>query len=230
MNAMKKFVLVPFLLVFVVSFGQTVVVKKEKQKIKNDNIYCFTTTLDGNAEDVNNALVKFLKGYGKPKQQEEAIVLAECIVNGQAYSRPLYGGSRQAGVGGQAWIGVNLKEWATDSTMIVNRLEAMVKEFGVNFYRDKIQVQIDEAQRAVDIVNRQQQRTLNEQQSIQQKIENNKKDYQQLLKDIQKNRADSAALVVRMSVNKAGTDSLRTVSEKVRQALMFQKERQGKVN
>lgn len=227
---MKKFVLLPFLLISVLSLGQTVIVKKEKQKIKNDNIYSFATTLDANTEEVNGALLKFLKGYGKPKQQEEAIVLAECIVSGQAYAKPLYGGTRQAGKVSHAWIGVNLKEWATDSTMIVSRLEAMVKEFGVNFYRDKIQAQIDEAQRAVDIVSKQQQRTLNEQQSIQQKIENNKKEYQQLLKDIRKNRADSVALVIRMNQNKAGTDSLRVVSEKVKQALVFQKERQGKVN
>jgi hypothetical protein len=227
---MKKFVLLPCLLISFISFSQTVVVKKEKQKIKNNNIYSFATTLDANAEEVNGALLKFLKGYGKPRQQEEAIVLTECIVNGQAYSRPLYGGSRQTVVGSQAWIGVNLKEWATDSTMVVSRLEAMVKEFGVNFYRDKIQVQIDEAQRAVDIVSKQQQRTLNEQQNIQQKIENNKKEYQQLLKDMKKNRTDSVALVIRMNQNKAGNDSLRVVSEKVKQALVFQKERQGKVN
>lgn len=230
MIAMKKFVLLPFLLISVLSLGQTVIVKKEKQKIKNDNIYSFATTLDANTEEVNGALLKFLKGYGKPKQQEEAIVLAECIVSGQAYAKPLYGGTRQAGTVTHAWIGVNLKEWAADSAMVVSRLEMMVKEFGVNFYRDKIQAQIDEAQRAVDIVSKQQQRTLNEQQSIQQKIENNKKEYQQLLKDIRKNRADSVALVVRMNQNKAGTDSLRVVSEKVKQALVFQKERQGKVN
>lgn len=230
MNAMKKFVLVPFLLVYVISFGQTVVVKREKQKIKNDNIYSFSTTLDANAEDVNSALLKFLKNYGKPKQQEEAIVLAECIINGQAFTKALYGGTRQANAVTYAWIGVNLKDWAADSAMVVSRLEAMVKEFGVNFYRDKIQVQIDEAQRAVDIVSKQQQRTLNEQQSIQQKIENNKKEYQQLLKAIQKNRSDSVALVLRLDKNKASTDSLRVVSDKVKQALVFQKERQGKVN
>jgi hypothetical protein len=227
---MKKFVLIPFLLVCVMSFGQTVVVKQEKQKIKNDNIYSFSTTLDANAEDVNSALLKFLKNYGKPKQQEDAIVLAECIINGQAFTKALYGGTRQANAATHAWIGVNLKDWATDSAMVVTRLEAMVKEFGVNFYRDKIQVQIDEAQRAVDIVSRQQQRTLNEQQSIQQKIENNKKEYQQLLKAIQKNRSDSVALVLRLDKNKASTDSLRVVSDKVKQALVFQKERQGKVN
>lgn len=230
MNAMKKFVLFPFLLVSILSLGQTVVVKKEKQKIKNDNIYSFATTLEAGTAEVNSALLKFLKSYGKPKQQDEAIVIAECIISGQAYTKPLYGGIRQVSTSTNAWIGVNLNEWAADSAMVVGRLEAMVKEFGVNFYRDKIQVQIDEAQRAVDIVNRQQQRTLNEQQNIQQKIESNKKEYQQLLKDIQKNRADSVALVIRMNQNKAGTDSLRTVSEKVKQALVFQKERQGKVN
>jgi hypothetical protein len=227
---MKKFVLLAFLLISVLSFGQTVIVKKEKQKIKNDNIYSFATTLDASTEDVNGALLKFLKNYGKPKQQDEAIVLAECIVNGQAFSKALYGNTRQGGAVTHAWIGVNLNEWAADSAMVVGRLEAMVKEFGVNFYRDKIQLQIDEAQRAVDIVNRQQQRTLNEQQSIQQKIENNKKEYQQLLKAIQKNRSDSVALVLRLDKNKASTDSLRIVSDKVKQAVVFQKERQGKVN
>ncbi|GCC50860.1 hypothetical protein SanaruYs_10790 [Chryseotalea sanaruensis] len=205
-------------------------VRQEKQKIKNDNIYSFATTLDASVEDVNGALLKFLKNYGKPKQQDEAIVLAECIVNGKAFSKALYGNTRQAGAATYAWIGVNLNEWAADSAMVVGRLEAMVKEFGVNFYRDKIQVQIDEAQRAVDIVSRQQQRTLNEQQSIQQKIESNKKEYQQLLKAIQKNRSDSVALVLRLNKNTASTDSLRTVADKVKQAVVFQKERQGKVN
>jgi hypothetical protein len=71
-------------------------------------------------------------------------------------------------------------------------------------------VQINEAQRAVDIVNKQQLYSLCEQQ----KIENNKKEYQQLLKDIKKNRADSVALVIRINQNKTSNDSIHVVSEK----------------
>lgn len=227
---MKKFVLFPFLLMSVFSMGQTVVVQKENQKLNNDNIYSFATTLDASAADVNSALLKYLKAYGKPKQQETSIVLAECVLNGQAYTKALYANTKPSGASTKAWIGVSLKDWSADSAMVIGRLEMMVKEFGVNFYRDKIQLQIDEAQRAVDIVGKQQQRTLNEQQNIQQKIENNKKEYQQLIKAIQKNRSDSVALVLRLDKNKASTDSLRIVSDKVKQALVFQKERQGKVN
>ncbi len=71
-------------------------------------------------------------------------------------------------------------------------------------------MQINEAQRAVDIVNKQQLYSLCEQQ----KIENNKKEYQQLLKDIKKNRADSVALVIRINQNKTSNDSIHVVSEK----------------
>ena len=227
---MKKFVIFYFVLSSSLASAQTVLVKQETQKIKGVNLYGFTTNIEAPAPEVSSALVRYLKTYGKPKIQDNQITLSETTLSGQVYTKALFASSEVKGNGTKAWMGINLKEWAADSSVVLSQLEGMVKQFGVNFYRDKIQAQIDEAQKAVDIVDKQQQRTLNEQQNIQQRIESNKREHQQLLKAIQKNRADSAALVIRLQQNKASTDSLKVVSEKVKQALIFQRERQSKVN
>ncbi len=227
---MKKFVIFYFVLSSSFLFAQTVLVKQENQKIKGESLYGFATTIEAPASEVSNALVRYLKTYGKPKVQDNQITVSETTFSGQAYTKALIASSELKGNSTKAWMGINLKEWAADSSVVLSQLEDMVKQFGVNFYRDKIQAQIDEAQKAVDIVDKQQQRTLNEQQNIQQRIESNKREHQQLVKAIQKNRADSAALVIRLQVNKASNDSLKVVSEKVKQALIFQRERQSKVN
>lgn len=230
MTVMKKFVVLIFALSFQFAYSQTVIVKQENQKAKGERIYAYATTLDATKEEVNAALLKYMKTFGKARQQDETITVTETILNGQMYPKPLYANAIGGGNNSTAWIGINLQTWGPDSAKVVSQLERWVKEFGVNFYRDKIQVQINEAQRAVEAVDKQQLRTQNENKNIQQRLENNRLEYQQLKKAIQLNRADSVALILKMSDNKKVKDSLTIVSEKVKKALEFQKDRQRKVN
>lgn len=210
--------------------AQTVVVNKTEQRVKGENAFGYSTNLDATKGEVNASLLKYMRTFGKPKQQDDLIVVTETTLNGQTYEKPLYAIATGSGATVKAWVGVSLQDWSTDSANVTTQLEGLVKTFGVNFYRDKIQAQIDEAQQAVVAVDKQQQRNLNENKNLQQKIANNKNEYEQLKRALQSNRTDSVNLFLKLDENKKSKDSLQLVSEKVKKALEFQKERQRKVN
>ncbi len=227
---MKKVLTLCLLFIGPLVCAQTVVVTKADQRIKGDKAFGYASTLEASKTEVNASLLKYMKAFGKAKQQDDLIVVAETTLNGQTYTKPLYAKVSGDGSTAKAWIGVSLKEWSPDSANITTQLEGLTKTFGVNFYRDKIQGQIDEAQQALDAVEKQQQRAGNEHKNLQQKISNNQNEHAQLLKALQSNRTDSVALFLKLGENMKTKDSLVMVSEKVKKALEFQKERQKKVN
>lgn len=227
---MKKFLPLCLFFASFMGWAQTVVVVKADQRVKGEKAFGYATNLEATKAEVNASLLKYMKTFGKAKQQDDLLVITETTLNGQPYAKPLYAMVSGTGSAAKAWMGVNLKEWSADSANITTQLEGMVKTFGVNFYRDKIQGQIDEAQQALDAVEKQQQRTNNENKSLLQKIENNRNEHAQLLKALQSNRADSVTLFFKLEENKKSKDSLVMVSEKVRKVLEFQKEKQRKVN
>ena len=227
---MKKFLPLCLLFASAMGWAQTVVVVKADQRVKGEKAFGYATNLEATKTEVYASLLKYMKTFGKAKQQDNLLVITETTLNGQTYSKPLYAMVSGTGPNAKAWMGVNLKEWSADSANITTQLEGMVKTFGVNFYRDKIQGQIDEAQQALDAVEKQQQRTSNENKSLLQKIDNNRNEHVQLLKALQSNRADSVTLFFKLEENKKSKDSLVMVSEKVKKVLEFQKEKQRKVN
>jgi hypothetical protein len=226
----KKFLSISLFLTSSVLCAQTVTVTKTEHRIKGENAFGYSTSLDAAKGEVNASLLKYMRTFGKPKQQDDLIVVSETTLNGQTYAKPIYAMATGGGATAKAWIGVSLKDWTSDSANVTTQLEGLVKTFGVNFYRDKIQAQIDEAQQAVEAVDKQQQRNLNENKNLQQKIVNNKNEFEQLKRALQNNRTDSVSLFLKMEENKKSKDSLQMVSEKVKKALEFQKERQRKVN
>lgn len=210
--------------------AQTVEVVSQNKPLAGKKLTGFVTTLEAAKDEVTPAVMRYLKVYGKPKQQETHIQLLETTLNGQVFANPLYALVAPTTTGSTLWLGISKTEWGADSSKILPQLEQIAKSMGVAFYRDKIQAQIDEAQQAVQAVERQQQRTANEEQNILQRTENNKREYRNLKTAIQRNRADSVTLYLKRQQNMRSSDSLRMVSDKVRKALFFQQERQRKVN
>jgi hypothetical protein len=226
MTLYKKFVLL-FLLIGQVAFAQTVIATKQSQRIKGENAVGYATFLEAQQQEVNTSLQRYLKTFGKPKQQGEMSFVQLPSVNGIAYTSSLYATAKANETKTVVWMGILEK---ADTTTIASQLEALVKAFGINFYRDKIQVQIDEAQRAVQAVEKQQQRTATENKNIGMRIENNKKEFLQLNKAIKSNRQDSVDLNLKLQKNFYDKDSLALVLDKVKKALEFQKDRQKNVN
>lgn len=225
----KKFLF--FLLLFpITAFSQTVNVKKETSRIKGDNAEGYEVILQATEDEVNSALMKFLKPVGKTKETDEFITINEPTVEGKKYLKPLYASARQIGNTTAAWIGINPKDWDKDAAAVEKDLENLAYDFGISFYRGRIQVQIDESSRALQIVERQQTKLDNQNKDLLNKIENNKKEKIQLEKSLVTNKVELETLSKKLEQNKNGQDSVAGAGDQIKKVVEMHKESQRRVH
>lgn len=230
---MRRFVFLAAL-VFVLSnaFAQKVTVGKRTEKVHGENADGYSSDLDAKSDDVRLSLTKFLKDAGKSKNNGEMIVVNEPVINGTPYSKGiLYATVSGSDVKSRVWIGIVGSEWNTgDVEPVLKEIEQMTYRFGIKYYKDKIQLQIDEAQQASDAVVRQTQRTRNEGESLQKKLKANDEEKIRLEKALEANRLEDLVLKQKIVNNKKSLDSLADAGLKIKTVMDGHKERQGKVN
>lgn len=228
----KFFVSTLLMAASVTAHGQTVAVKKQSEKIKSDNMEVYATTLEGKKEEVAAVWAKYLKTLGKLKQNSEPMILSEAVLNGTTYTgNGVYADVKKISeTSATVWMGINPAEWSSQAAQLNTDIEKTVYQFGVKYYRDKVQVQIDEAQQAFDAVEKQQQRTVNQHKDLTTKLTNNEQEKIRLEKQLESNKLENASLKIRIEQNKKAQDSLAHVSVQVQKVLEQHKERQRKIN
>jgi hypothetical protein len=225
-------VLILSFFIFAFAEAQTVKVKKENARVKGENTAGFEVNLESaTAAEVSPSLVKFLKAYGKVKQSADGIVVNEPNIKGLAYTVPFFAVVKESGKNASAWLGIRESEWPKADVDKVNKeLEKLAYEFGVKFYRDRIQVQIDESTRAVQAVDKQKQRLVNENKTLNAKLESNKREKIQLEKSLANNKLEYETLLKKIDQNKKAQDSVAVAGGQVKKVVEMHKERQRKVN
>lgn len=228
-RSITLFFILPLLSISV--FAQTVKVKKEKTRIKNDYADGFEVELLATPEEVEASLTKLMKTFGKTKTSENFIVVNEPMIQERKYTAPVYGANKQVGNIISAWVGIKKDDFGKDDAEIINRdLEKLLHDFAVNFYKEKIQKQIDESVRAAEAVERQQQKLVNQNRELNNKVENNKREKIQLEKSLEKNRIELETLTKRLAKNKNDQDSIAVAGEQIKKVIEMHKEKQRKVN
>lgn len=225
-------VLFCFITITIISAAaQTVKVKKETARVKGQPLEGIAADLTGTEEEISTAFTKYLRTFGKVKQSDGVFVLAEFTVNNSSYASPFYALTRPGQTTTLVWAGINATEWPAESTENINKeLEKIIYDFGVKFYRDKIQAQIDESVRALSAVERQQQRLINEDKNLNVKLEENKRQKVQLEQSLETNKLEHQSLLMKLDNNKASQDSLTVAAEQVKKVIEMHKERQRRIN
>ena len=213
------------------SFAQTVNVKKEQTRIKNDYAEGFEVDLPGTFEEVDEALGKLMKTLGKSKESEGYYTVSEPSIVGRTYVSPVYGSTKQVGNIISAWVGLKKSEWnKSDVENVSKALEGMIYDFGVTYHRDLIQKQIDETLRAAQAVERQTQRLANQNKSLNSKIANNKQEKIDLEKSLVNNKIELETLTKQLEKNKKDQDSVAIAGQQIQKVLEAHRDRQRKVN
>ncbi len=212
--------------------AQTVTVNKQNEKIKSETIEVFATTLEGRKEEIQQSFNRFLKEMGKVKLFSSPTTITEPIISGTPFSKGIvYAGIQDGDKSSTVWMGINPAEWeAKDVTYATRELQKMVYQFGIKFYRDQVQKQIDETQQALDAVEKQQQRTLNQSKDLTIRLSNNEQEKIQLEKSLENNKLENVALKIRIENNKKTQDSLVNVNTQIKKVLETHKEKQRKIN
>ena len=217
-----------FLLVIIplASRGQTIDVKKETAWIDGEKIHGFQVDLTASVEEVENSLSRFLKSIGKPKTSGDYLTIAEPTIAGRKSGNILYATSKASGKTTAGWIGTSS---AGEETNQDQDLQRLVYEFALTFYRERIQLQIDESLRALQAVEKQQARLINQHKDLNSKIDNNKKEKIALEKALVQNKADLQDLIKKLASNGEAQDSIAVAAEQIRKVVEMHRERQRKV-
>jgi len=227
---MKKYVVITFLLICSISKGQSVKVVKENLQIKGEIARGFETELDGKLEEVQSLLSKYLKPVGKVKKGDGADMISLPVINGKNYTSPVYVTVRDKGKWA-LWVGIRAGDWsAADTAVLYTEIEKMVYDFAVNFGREKVQLQIDESMRALQAVERQQQRLVNQHKDYTTRLGENKNEKIQLEKALENNKIQFEALNKKIEQNKKDQDSVAMAGEQIKKVIEMQKEKQRRVN
>jgi hypothetical protein len=223
----KKFLFFLALLPFSIA-GQSIEVKKEALRIKGENTAGYQVAIAAAEQEVKTSLLKFLKNIGKTKQSDNMITVAEPEIGGKKYSTTLYSTARQTGDTGAAWMGI-LSEGEKESNLDRD-IEKLIYDFAVTFHREKIQIQIDESLRALQAVEKQQLRLLNQHKDLNNKIEHNKREKIQLEKELADNKIELEDLKMKLEANSKAQDSVAVATEQIRKVVELHKGRHQKVN
>lgn len=229
----NKFEFIILCLLFsVAAFGQKVTTEKQRQKISGGEGEGYAATLEGKKELVAASWGKFLKEFGKPKQGTAFTSINEPALGGTVYSQGvIYADIKDKGESTEVWLGIKADEWVVNDIDIVKKeLEKKVYQFGIKYYKDKIQAQIDEAQRAFDATTRQSQRLVNQNKDLTIQLGNNEQEKVKLEERLEANTLEHAVLLQKLENNKLAQDSVVQAGEQIKKVIELHKERQGKVN
>lgn len=226
---MRKFI-ITFLLSFfwALTWAQTVNVVRSDQRIRNESAEGYSVEIEAKKEEVDIAWLKFLRELGKSRQTPNPQVITSPTIGGALYEEGiLYATSVEKNGNTSIWLGLKPVEWTVNDIEIVYReLEKVVHQFGINFYKNKIQAQIDEAQRAMDAVQRQQQRLTNQSRDLSIRLGNNEQEKASLEKSLEANTFENAVLIQRLENNKVSQDSVAMASEQIKKVIELHKEEQ----
>lgn len=219
------------MLISLSAMAQTVKVNPKSNRIKGNACTGFGAELDGKASLVEDALVKFLKDYGKPRTTSDYVSVSAPTLGGTTYDgKTLYGTVSGDDKKAQVWMGIDTAEWQSSSDAALDRIEKMIYQFGVNFYRDQIQREIDESQRAFDATEKQKLRLTNQSKDLALQLSNNEQERVHLEKQLESNAFEKAVLQQKLLNNKKSQDSVANAGLQIKKVLDAQKEKQKKVN
>lgn len=209
--------------------AQSIIVKKETSRVEGIIADGYEAVIESTQDEVEGSLSKFLKSVGKTKQSDNVITINGPLIGGKKYSRPIYSTTWQNGNTTSAWIGIHSNDWDDDSA-VKKDLEKLLYDFSANFYREKIQVQIDESLRALQTVEKQQTRLVNQNKDLSNKIESNKREKIQLEKSLVMNKVELETLTKKLEENSKAQDSVAIAMEQIKKVVEIHRERQEKVN
>ncbi len=213
-------------------YSQKVTVQSHSEKGDGENIEGFITELEGRKAQVAPLWNKFLREFGKSRPGAGFTTISGPALGGTVYPKGiLYADLREKGETTTVWLGYREGTWeANDEGIIKREMEKELYGFGVKFYKDQIQGQIDEAQRASEAVVRQQQRLANQSRELTIQLGNNEQEKIKLEQRLEANTLEHAVLLQKLENNKLAQDSVAQAGNQVKKMIEVHKERQNKVN
>ena len=215
----KKFLtLVALMLGFYgMNWGQKVSTAEKSERLQGRQIKGYSTTLVGT--DVREAWLRYLREHGRLRDRESYLEIRDLSFI-SAKQDTVFSKLNQGQATTAIWVGSTGKQLG---------LQEFLHSFGVKYYQDEIQEDIDESARVERMTVRQQQRLLNENKNLNLRLENNAKDSVRLVEAVKRNQLEQVELVQKLKNNAQAQDSVKVELERIRGVIKEQEEKKAAV-
>lgn len=208
------------------SLAQRIEVKKDVSRIEGEQESGFQVSLDASPEVTGASLSRYLKSHGKVRTSGDYVTVTDPVIGGKKIAGTLYGISTGDEQHATVWIGM---PGNGDESHITEELRKLIYDYAVAFYREQIQLQIDESLQALQAVEKKQMRLVNQHKDINNKIDNNKKQKIALEKALVENKVELEDLSKKLESNVRAQDSVAVASGQIKKVVEMHRERQRKV-
>lgn len=231
---MKRLTTLSFAMaVTIFSLAQQPLKVTKKENIVNEvKSYGRAIDMNGKAEDVNAFLGKYLKEIGKTRTTADYYWVASPLLSETAYDgNVLYAKTNGDDKKTQVWIGIDTAGWRGRSMdKVFAAIEKFTYQFGVRYYRDLVQKDIDQSQQALEATEKQKLKLVSQNKDLNSKVASNDKERARLEASLQNNKLEKAVLLQKLVNNKRSQDSVALVGVQVKKVMDAQVAKQKKIN
>ncbi len=210
-----------FFLILLTHFGiaQNVAISPEVREVEGLRRKGMTALVEFEKKTVEKAWTKFLKDFGKVENWKSGA----WAVLGANQTQPDYKGldlvSRldATSQGTKVFLSLGAKgDYVEPGTELYEKAKGQLQTFCKQLYRDDISVQIDEAEKRVDLVSRIHDKTVQMGEQLKRQLEKNANEQAKLQKEMEEAKADAERLKADIQQNKIDQESALEEIKKVR--------------
>ncbi len=187
--------------------AQKASVHSHKEKINEEKVKGYKSTIDGSVDDIIGQWTKKLRSLGKYRQRGVYSTVLNFSINDQLFEdSTLYATAESDESSVTVWLGSLVMD--TEDYSISDFLKSSVYGFTIDYYRSVVQKQIDEAEKAVSITNRRHQRLVKDSVEYSNKLTSTKNEITRLEHLVEKNQLETKVLHEKLFANKNARDSV----------------------
>lgn len=214
-------------------FAQKINVIEENNTANNKYVSGYSVTIDLNASDVKKSWNKQLKTYGKTVKEGNNI----SVINANVPSFPtggtnLYSTTSDSPRGLKIWFCITTPEKWNSSDKITSESQAktILHDFAATSYRDNINEQIKDAERALMNASKNQEKVLRNNEKIKNQILDNATEKIELEKKLKQNAADLIQFNKDLEQNKIDQQKAQEEVERMKKATEIVKSKLNEIN
>lgn len=229
---MKAILSTLLIFVFLSGFSQKVTVSKDTRSLKGGEATGYSADIKGASTDVLQAFNRFVKDFGKIRTSSGIITVSAPVLGGNIYDKnSAYAIVKGDAINSTVWMGIIKNEWPeSDTDALSEQIKDIIYRFGITYYRNLIQQEIDQTQQALDATDRRLQKLIAQNKDFNTKLIANEEEKIRLEKAIAENKNENLILNQKIQGNKVSQDSVTNAAVQIKKVLDAQKERQQKVN
>ncbi len=213
------------------AFSQGVKVEESTVRILTERIDGYRTKLEAPSSEVESYLKSALRDLGKVRDRNTYFQITDVNLYGDRFAERLFFAQLVTGTQYQSvWFGVDSTGLSEIGWKVIDeKLQQYCYDFSINFYKDQVQKEIDESEKAEQYVLRQQKKLEKDSVSLLDRIDNNAAELIKLQQAIEDNKAEKELLLQKIKENKIAQDSTVITLDKVRKVIEMQKKKKEEI-